>query len=176
MSIAIENGLETVRVDELIVTNNLIVGDYQSVLFTNMPAGTKMVFQENAAPEGWIKQTSGIYSDATVMAVTGSIGSGGSLHVKDHIHSGTHTHSINHVHTYNNAAHKHLLVTATINIEDEGSGNRFIYRPGNLTDLATWDTASGSTGSTNISTNSQSVANFGTPSIKYLSSIVCSKI
>lgn len=42
----------------------------------NFPAGTKMVFQQTAAPTGWTKDTTN-YNDHALRIVTGTVGNGG---------------------------------------------------------------------------------------------------
>jgi len=41
------------------------------------PAGTRLLFQQTAAPTGWTKETSGTYNDAALRIVTGAAGTGG---------------------------------------------------------------------------------------------------
>lgn len=41
------------------------------------PSGTKMVFQQTAAPTGWTKVTTGTHDNAALRIVTGSVGTGG---------------------------------------------------------------------------------------------------
>lgn len=42
-------------------------------------SGTRMVFQQTAAPTGWTKESSATYNDAALRFVTGSIGTGGTV-------------------------------------------------------------------------------------------------
>lgn len=41
------------------------------------PTGTRMVFQQTAAPTGWTKDSSAAYNDATFRATNGTVGTGG---------------------------------------------------------------------------------------------------
>lgn len=43
-----------------------------------VPSGTRMVFNQTAAPLGWTKDTSAVLNDSIMRIVTGSVGSGGS--------------------------------------------------------------------------------------------------
>lgn len=48
--------------------------------FTNgvpFPVGTRMLFQQTAAPTGWTKETNAAYNDKALRFVTGTVGSGG---------------------------------------------------------------------------------------------------
>lgn len=42
-------------------------------------SGTRMVFQQTAAPTNWTKESSATYNEAALQFVTGSVGTGGSL-------------------------------------------------------------------------------------------------
>jgi microcystin-dependent protein len=44
---------------------------------TTFPAGTRMLFQQTAAPTGWTKDTTAALNDTALRIVTGSVGSGG---------------------------------------------------------------------------------------------------
>jgi len=41
------------------------------------PAGTRIVFQQTAAPTGWTKDTTATYNDAALRFTTGTVGTGG---------------------------------------------------------------------------------------------------
>lgn len=41
------------------------------------PAGTRMIFQQTAAPTEWTKETNGTYNDISLRVVTGAVGGGG---------------------------------------------------------------------------------------------------
>lgn len=49
-----------------------------STLGAGFPTGTRMVFQQTAAPTGWTKDTTAALNDAVMRIVTGTVGSGGS--------------------------------------------------------------------------------------------------
>jgi len=46
---------------------------------TEFASGTRMVFQQTAAPTGWTKETNATYNDAALRFYTGSINTGGSV-------------------------------------------------------------------------------------------------
>ena len=41
------------------------------------PSGTRMLFQQTAAPTGWTKESSATYNDAALRFTTGTVGTGG---------------------------------------------------------------------------------------------------
>lgn len=41
------------------------------------PSGTRMIFQQTAAPTGWLKETGSAYNDIALRVVTGTAGAGG---------------------------------------------------------------------------------------------------
>jgi hypothetical protein len=45
----------------------------------HFPAGTRIVFMQNLAPTGWVKETNAAYNDIALRATTGTQGSGGSM-------------------------------------------------------------------------------------------------
>lgn len=53
-----------------------------------IPAATKMLFGQSAAPSGWTKDTATWTTDSMIVFTTGAIGSGGSVAAQSHIHTG----------------------------------------------------------------------------------------
>lgn len=49
-----------------------------SVTSSSFPSGTRMAFQQTAAPTGWTKDTTGALNDSIMRIVTGTVASGGS--------------------------------------------------------------------------------------------------
>jgi hypothetical protein len=45
---------------------------------SDFPSGTRMPFQQTAAPTGWTKDTNAAYNDAAIRSTTGTVGTGGS--------------------------------------------------------------------------------------------------
>lgn len=75
--------------------------------FDAFPTGTRLLFQQTAAPTGWTKDTDSAYNSAMVVGTTGAVATGGSADP-----TATHTHSVpSHVHAGPN--HRHLMDTAT---------------------------------------------------------------
>lgn len=57
------------------------------------PAGTRMLFQQGAAPAGWTKENGAAYSGAMVVGVTGTPATGGTGNPRSHSHTvNSHSH------------------------------------------------------------------------------------
>lgn len=110
-----------------------------SVIGTSFPSGTRLVFQQTAAPTGWTKESGAAYNDAALRFTTGTASTGGadafntlfgaakstasftltSAEIPAHLHavsitsgnnSVTHTHSTPaHTHTVTDPGHTHTL-------------------------------------------------------------------
>lgn len=50
-----------------------------SIVDKNFASGTRMIFQQSAAPTGWVKETSAIYDNAALRFTTGNVSTGGSV-------------------------------------------------------------------------------------------------
>lgn len=92
-------------------------------------AGTRMLFQQTAAPTGWTKETSATYNDAALRMVTGAVGTGGADAFSTHFGTGkstagfTLTTSEMPAHTHQSAATYTLDGTYTqLRAADAGSG------------------------------------------------------
>lgn len=86
----------------------------------NIPTGTRMLFQQTAAPTGWTKETGATYNDAALRIVTGSVVNGGAdafstlfgtskttasftlttSHMPSHSHTGSTSSGGAHTHTF----------------------------------------------------------------------------
>ena len=67
--------------------NNFLVADatldahavsYKQLVATAFPSGTRLVFQQTAAPTGWTKDINAALNDTALRFVTGTVGTGGS--------------------------------------------------------------------------------------------------
>jgi hypothetical protein len=58
-------------------TNTTQVATTAFVLANNFPTGTRMTFNQTAAPLGWVKDTDAALNDSVLRIVTGTVGSGG---------------------------------------------------------------------------------------------------
>lgn len=133
------------------------------------PTGTRMLFQQAAAPTGWTKETGAAYNKAMVAGVTGTPGTGGSNDP-----TAAHTHTI--AHTHSTPHHHHQGEDATWSIiagSAGGSGTiSGVVNPGTTTITKGSFVIPTSGGGT---TGSSSAANSGTWAPKYFEVIVATK-
>lgn len=127
------------------------------------PTGTRLLFQQTAAPTGWTKDSAAAYNSAMVVGTTGSVGSGGSADP-----TATHTHT-GPSHTHTGPSHTHLLDAATFidytNVTFGGGNTITGVNASTRTEAGgTGATGSGGTGTTGANT-----------APKYFSVIVASK-
>jgi len=59
-------------------TTQLATTAFVATNFAPMAAGTRLAFNQTAAPTGWTKDTAAALNDSTMRIVTGAVGSGGS--------------------------------------------------------------------------------------------------
>lgn len=115
-----------------------VIKDVGGNKIDKLPAGTRVLFQQTAAPTGWTKDTTATYNEAALRIVTGAAGTGGSVNFTTAFASGltsgaytltttdmpSHTHtattggaSADHSHTYSfttsgiSADHYHSFTT-----------------------------------------------------------------
>ncbi len=61
------------------VSGQANIGSLSATSYVNLiPSGTRMLFQQTAAPTGWTKETNASFNDRALRLVTGTVGSGGS--------------------------------------------------------------------------------------------------
>lgn len=60
-------------------TNNTTIATTAFVTGATFPSGTRMSFNQTAAPTGWTKDTTAALNDTAMRIVTGTVGSGGSV-------------------------------------------------------------------------------------------------
>ncbi|MCK9420201.1 MAG: hypothetical protein M0R70_12565 [Nitrospirae bacterium] len=139
-------------------------------------AGTRMLFQQTAAPTGWTKETSAAYNDAALRVVTGSVATGGAAGFSAVFNN---TQAVGVSVTVNN----HMLTIAEMPTHHhteqhhgssasvpQGTGAYFT-NPSGLTAYNTSDVGSGN-GHTH--TNSAS-GSFTIPNLKYCDIIIATK-
>lgn len=68
-------GTFTTLTGNAVVATTLTVGGVSEIPF---PSGTRMLFNQTAAPTGWTKDTTAALDDTALRIVTGTVGSGGS--------------------------------------------------------------------------------------------------
>jgi hypothetical protein len=122
------------------------------------PSGTRMAFQQTAAPTGWTKQTAAAINDALLRLVTGTVSSGGSTAFSTY-NSATTTGATT-LSTAQIPSHTHSYTRSNYNISGGGEGSTAGGAQG---------TSTGATGGNGSHTHSL------TKSIKYYDFIVASK-
>jgi len=112
------------------------VGGYSAASLLNsnlIPAGTKMVFYQAAAPAGWTKDT--VQNDKALRVVSGAGGGSGGTHPLStppstaHTHTGpSHTHSgPSHTHSYSTViAHTHAFTTGSAGNHSHGYSAQYV--------------------------------------------------
>ena len=91
------------------------------------PAGTRVLFQQTAAPTGWTKEATATYNDAAPRIVTGAVATGGVDAFSTHFGAGkstaAHTLVIAEIppHTHGQDAHGHNILSG-----DSGGGGIFM--------------------------------------------------
>lgn len=68
----------TGSVEEISVAGNLTLSG-GSLTGAEFPSGTRMIFQQTAAPTGWTKDTTAAYDNNALRIVTGSVTTGGTV-------------------------------------------------------------------------------------------------
>lgn len=71
------------------MTGALILANGNTAI--DFPAGTRMLFQQTAAPTGWTKEASATYDNAALRFTTGAVGTGGADNFTTHFGAGKST-------------------------------------------------------------------------------------
>lgn len=61
------------------ITTNATTDAVTIAAAAEFPSGTRMIFQQTAAPTGWTKETSATYTNAALRIVSGAAGTGGTV-------------------------------------------------------------------------------------------------
>lgn len=100
----------------------------------NFASGTRIVFQQTAAPTGWTKEVGSTYADSALRINIGTVTQGGSLNFSTVFTSvrgitvDSHTLTISEI-----PAHSHALSIGTIGLSVQTDGSVPIYKPGSIT-------------------------------------------
>lgn len=61
------------------ITTNATTDAITIAAAAEFPSGTRMIFQQTAAPTGWTKETSSTFTNAALRIVSGTVGTGGTI-------------------------------------------------------------------------------------------------
>lgn len=100
-------------------------------------AGTRLLFQQTAAPTGWTKEAGATYNDAALRIVTGTVGTGGADAFSVHFGAGKTTagHALTvaqlaaHGHTVTDSGHAHGAGSLTYGLGSSGNGGAQAPQP-----------------------------------------------
>ena len=162
-------------------TNIAIADDRVSIPDPIVPSGTKMLFQQTAAPTGWTKDTT--HNNKALRVVSGVAGSGGSTAFTDVFTARTITtaNMPTHTHTVTDPGHNHAYSgTSATEDNNAGAGVTYPLREGTAVNLRSFDTTSGTADSIQNSTTGISLGNAGSGTamdfaVQYVDIIIATK-
>lgn len=103
--------------------------------FNNLPSGTRMLFQQSAAPPGWTKDTA--HDNTGIRIVSGNVGSGGTMNYTDAFTTRTPAGAVNASGTVGNTtlttaqipSHAHTFTSSSGSTDAQGNHSHTINDP-----------------------------------------------